>query len=154
MARRSNSLGVRLDVGSSAVGALSRRVDAGLSFDHGYLAALRPVREKPLGDPHAIAPLGISDVVCRHRNDGVVYVDNRNSGSLRFAHCRFEIGVGLGRYEEDARALCDHRLGDRKLSELIALVLGGLVGYRHADLFTEVLVSLAEEAPVFVRQCL
>jgi hypothetical protein len=41
---------------------------------------------------------------------------------------------------------------NRELTELIALALGGLVGHRNSDLLAEVLVTLAEEAPVFVRE--
>ena len=70
---------------------------------------------------------------------GVVDVDNGNAGRLRFAHRGFEIGVGLRRDEENARALRDHRLRDRELAELIALALRRLVGYRDPDLLAEVL---------------
>jgi hypothetical protein len=38
------------------------------------------------------------------------------------------------------------------MPELIALALGGLIGHRNPDLLAEVLVALAEEAPVFVRE--
>jgi hypothetical protein len=90
--------------------------------------------------------------VRRHRNNGVVHVDDRNFSCLRLSHRGFQIGVRLRRDEQDARALRDHGLGNRKLPELVAFILGGLVSYRHADFFTEVLVSLPEEAPVFIRQ--
>ena len=59
----------RRDRRLEAVGALRRRIDAGLPFDHGHFAALRPVREEPLGDAHAVIALDIADIVNGHRND-------------------------------------------------------------------------------------